>query len=519
MSIRGKLILVFILVVAFSSANLWVYFWSKSKSDSSIEELRLATEVQGALGQIQQGLNDLRKQNTIMGQFVSGTEDVALRPEEIERFDVQTENVTGSIQRISRFVGAENVDQFAVFSRKYQELVKSWRRFYLYFGRDHAEALMELAVNAEPLGNEVMKVALPALINAENSRMVRARENYANTAELTSRLSTTMFLGSTLLLMLVLVYVSKDLVKRLSGLQAGAEKIGEGDLEYKIRDDSGDELGDLAGSFNEMSGRLLEAREELDQQYSIVDEQRKRSQDLLLNILPKATADELVDNGAVAPQYYSAATVMFADIKGFTLSTEKMSVDKLVEILNEYFTEFDKICEKYNIEKLKTIGDCYMAVSGVPSRNLSHCTDMVLAAIECIEVTKTLSNREGYPAWQIRIGINSGPVIAGVVGIRKFAFDIWGSTVNRAARLEDCGEANTINISEDSRAHVKDLFDLESRGAIKTKDGQNVEMYFVNGLHPTLLEGRVTPKAGFEERYQVYYHEELATFPNSLESV
>lgn len=132
-------------------------------------------------------------------------------------------------------------------------------------------------------------------------------------------------------------------------------------------------------------------------------------------------------------------------------------------------------------------------------------------------MTKELSSREEYPDWEIRIGIHSGPVIAGVVGIKKFAFDIWGSTVNRAARLEASGEANNINISEESRSHVKDLFNLVPRGAIKTKDKQDVAMYFVDGLHPSLLEGRIPPRAGFEERYQVYFREKAEAFPTSLE--
>jgi class 3 adenylate cyclase len=517
MTIGGKLILIFVLVVAFSGANLSVYFWSKSKSNTAIEELRLATEVQIALGETQHGLNDLSKQNTIMGQFVSGTEDLALHPKDIERFDTQTNVVAESIDRVSSSVGSESSKELTELSAKYEALIKSWRRFYLYFGRDHTEALMELAINAEPLANEVMQIYLPALIHAEETRIKLARENYAATSALTNKLSTSVFLGSTLFLMLILIWFSRDLMSRLTGLRLGAEKIGSGDLDHRIDDKSKDELHDLAESFNEMGGRLLEARDELDEQYRIVNEQRERSQNLLLNILPKSTADELVDNGKVAPQYYSAATVMFADIKGFTLSTEKLSVDKLVEVLNEYFTEFDKICDKYNVEKLKTIGDCYMAVSGVPSRNLSHCADMILAALECIEVTKKLSSREEYPDWEIRIGIHSGPVIAGVVGIKKFAFDIWGSTVNRAARLEASGEANNINISEESRSHVKDLFNLVPRGAIKTKDKQNVAMYFVDGLHPSLLEGRIPPRAGFEERYQVYFREKSEAFPASLE--
>jgi len=510
MSIRTKLILVFILVVGFSGANLSVYFWSKAQSDQSLEELGKATEVQGQLAQIQRELNDLRKQNAIMGQFISGTEDVALRPEEIERFDTQTESVATRIQMITNQVGAANVDELAAFVGKYDYLAKSWRRFYLYFGRDHGEALTEMALNAEPLGIEVTQVYLPELIKQEQARMDEARENYYN-------ISTVMFGGSTLILLLFLLLFSKDLVKRLAGLKSGALKIGSGDLDHQILDSSHDELGSLAQGFNDMSRRLSETRDELDKQYKIIDEQRERTQHLLLNILPESTAEELQQNGVVAPQYYSAATVMFADIKGFSLAAEQLSVDMLVEILDDYFTAFDKICDKYNIEKLKTVGDCYMAVSGVPNRGLSHCADMILAARECIDVANELSTKEGYPDWKMRIGIDSGPVIAGVVGIKKFAFDIWGNTVNHAARLESASEAGKINISESARDYVKDLFELTPRGSIPTKESKGIEMYFVEGLHHSILENsQLSPKDAFIERYHVYFRENLEHVPASL---
>lgn len=516
MSIRTKLILVFILVVGFSSANLSVYFWSKLQSDQSLQELGKATEVQGQLAQIQRELNDLRKQNAIMGQFVSGTEDVALRPEEIERFDTQTESVASRIESITGQVGVNNAEALTAFVDKYDQLAKSWRRFYLYFGRDHGQALTEMAMNAEPLGLEVSQVYLPELVKLEQERMDAASKNYYSVSETTSRISSAMFGGSTLILLLVLLWFSRDLIKRLASLKSGASKIGSGDLDYRIADASQDELGSLAQGFNDMSQRLLETRNELDRQYKLIDEQRERAQHLLLNILPESTAEELRQNGVVAPQYYSAATVMFADIKGFTLAAEHLSVDRLVEILDDYFTAFDKICEKYNIEKLKTIGDCYMAVSGVPNRSLSHCADMILAARECIEVANTLSAKEGYPDWKIRIGIASGPVIAGVVGIKKFAFDIWGSTVNHAARLESASEAGMINISGNARDHVKDLFELRSRGSIPTKESDGIEMYFVEGLHRTLLNDRVPPREAFIERYHVYFREDLKHVPASL---
>ncbi len=516
MSIRGKLILVFVLVVGFSGGNLFVHFWSKRQTDASLEELRRATEIQGELRQIQRDLNDLQKQNSIMGQFISATDDVALRPEEIERFDSQTESVALRMETIANLVGRANRESYEQLVAKCKELIKSWRRFYLYFGRDHTQALTELALNAEPLGLEVMQVYMPDLVEKERMRIEMARKDYFASSELTGRITTLMFAGSTLILMLVLLWFSRDLVRRLAGLRRGAEQIGSGDLDHRIADSSRDELGELAGSFNEMGGRLLTARGELDEQYQKVESERARAEHLLRNILPDSTAEELRSKGQVAPQYYSQATVLFADIKGFTLATEKISVDLLVEILNHYFTAFDKICEKYKVEKLKTIGDCYMAVAGVPNRRLSHGVDAILAAWEFIDVAKELSARDEYPDWQVRVGIHSGPVIAGVVGIHKFAFDIWGSTVNRAARLEQAGQAGRVNISEDTRTYVKDFFDLEARGPITTKEGQGVEMYFVERPHASLANARLSLQAGFAERYRVYFREDLADFPASM---
>lgn len=519
MSIRAKLRLLFVLVVGLSGSNVFVQFWSKNQTEASLEELRKATEVQRELGQIERELNDVHKQNAIMGQFISATEDVALRPEQIELFDSQTDSISSRIRSISGQVGVNSTDALEAFAINYNALLKSWRRFYLYFGRDHIQALTELAVNAEPLGIEVMQVHMPELIEREHQRTELARENYYSAAAMTSKITTTTFLGSALILMVVLLSFSRDLIKRLATLRLGAENIGGGDLEHRIDVKSTDELAALAVSFNQMGDKLQLARSELDEQYQKLDKESARSQQLLLNILPESTADELRDKGKVAPQYYSDATVMFADIKGFTLATEKLSVDKLIEILNEYFTAFDKVCDKYNIEKLKTIGDCYMAVAGVPNRRLSHCADMILAGWEFIDVAKELSARDNYPFWQVRVGIHSGPVISGVVGINKFAFDIWGSTVNRAARLEQGGEAGKINISESARAHVRDLFELLPRGEIKTKDKQGVDMYFVQGPHKSLSNSRLPLREAFAERYDVYFRETLTSFPATMPEV
>ncbi|MEZ5441322.1 MAG: adenylate/guanylate cyclase domain-containing protein [Lysobacterales bacterium] len=517
MSIRAKLILVFMLVVVVSGTNLYVYYWSRGQTDDSLEELRRATEAQGELNLIERGLNDLLRQVQIQANFneESGSE-LAVRPEQIENFDTESEAIAERLKTIVALVSADNQAELAAVTAKTTELIKSWRRFYLFFGRDHVEALTELLVNGEPLATEVIQLLLPDLITKERERVAQARSDYYTRSELTGRITTWMFAGSTLVLMLAMFLFSHDLAQRLARLRHGAERIGAGELDTRLPDTSRDELGDLAQSFNAMSGRLQAARQELDEQYRKVESEHERAQGLLLNILPSSTASELHAEGKVAPQYYPQATVLFADIKGFTLATEKISADLLVQILNDYFTAFDRICDKYHVEKLKTIGDCYMAAAGVPNRRLSHCVDAILAAWEFIDAAKVLSARPDYPDWQVRVGIHTGPVIAGVVGIKKFAFDIWGSTVNRAARLEQAGAAGMINISEDARVHVKDFFDLESRGAILTKEKQGVDMYFVTGAHASLRSSEQSLMQSFAERYRVYFQESLEHLPSSM---
>ena len=516
MSIRAKLILVFMLVVIFSGANLYVYYWGKNQTDSSLEELRKANETQVELGRIEREFSDIQKQIQILVTFNDNSGDIALSPEQIEDFDSKSQSISQRFEAVAELISDRNRAALEKVTAKSNELIRSWRRFYLFFGRQHMEAITELSVNGEPLSTEVTLLLLPELIAEERLRVDQARKDYYERTQLTSRITVLMFAGSTLVLLLALLVFSRDLVKRLAQLRRGAEQIGAGELSTRLEDNSRDELGDLAQSFNAMGGKLAAARAEIDEQYEKVESERARAEGLLLNILPESTAAELRTAGKVAPQYYSQGTVLFADIKGFTLATEKISVDKLVEILNAYFTAFDRICEKYGVEKLKTIGDCYMAVAGVPSRRLAHCVNAVLVGWEFIEVAKELSQRPGYPPWQVRVGIHTGPVIAGVVGINKFAFDIWGSTVNRAARLEQGGSPGRINISEDVRLHVKDFFELESRGQIVTKERQGVEMFFVTGPQRSLSEDGAPVRKAFQDRYNLYFQEELSDLPESL---
>jgi len=209
--------------------------------------------------------------------------------------------------------------------------------------------------------------------------------------------------------------------------------------------------------------------------------EKERSDSLLLNILPEDTAQELKDNGRVEAKKYDAVTVFFSDFKGFTKYAENLSPELLVETIDHYFSKFDMIIEKYGLEKIKTIGDAYMAAGGLNYEEKDHAKKMIQAAEEMVDfVAKAKHDVNTDGAFDIRIGINTGPVVAGVVGTKKFAYDIWGDTVNIAARMESSSEPGRINISEDTYQHIKDDFNCEFRGKLAVKNRGELNMYFVN---------------------------------------
>ena len=213
---------------------------------------------------------------------------------------------------------------------------------------------------------------------------------------------------------------------------------------------------------------------------------KKLSDELLLNILPAEVAEELKAKGSAEAQLIDEVTVLFTDFKGFTALSEKLTPKELVHDLNDCFSAFDRIMEKYGMEKIKTIGDAYMAAGGLPTVNTTHATDAVKAAIEIrdfIAKGKQQKLAAGLPYFEIRIGMHTGSVVAGIVGVKKFAYDIWGDTVNTASRMESSGEAGMINISETTYTLVKDTFKCNYRGEIEAKGKGKVKMYFVEEYH------------------------------------
>ncbi|PWK19900.1 adenylate/guanylate cyclase domain-containing protein [Xanthomarina spongicola] len=216
----------------------------------------------------------------------------------------------------------------------------------------------------------------------------------------------------------------------------------------------------------------------------IIEQEKERSDNLLLNILPEETAQELKLNGKVQAKKFESVTVLFTDFKDFTHYAENLSPEKLVESIDFYFSKFDAIIEKHGLEKIKTIGDAYMCAGGLHNLSHTHANTMILAAFEILEfVSKSkLNNPENLTRYDIRIGIHTGPVVAGIVGTKKFSYDIWGDTVNIASRMETNSEPGKINISENTYSLIKDSFACEYRGKMKVKNRGLLNMYFVYGM-------------------------------------
>lgn len=210
-------------------------------------------------------------------------------------------------------------------------------------------------------------------------------------------------------------------------------------------------------------------------------EEKQKSDDLLRNILPEEVANELKQKGTSAARYFDHVSVIFTDFVDFTKAGERFTPQQLVDELHTCFRAFDDIISKYHIEKIKTIGDAYLAVSGLPAADADHAVKTVKAAIEIKRFMNERKQRLGDQTFDIRIGIHSGAVVAGIVGVKKFAYDIWGDTVNTAARMEQSGVANTINISQTTYDLVKHHFNCTYRGEIAAKNKGDMNMYFVEG--------------------------------------
>jgi adenylate cyclase len=259
----------------------------------------------------------------------------------------------------------------------------------------------------------------------------------------------------------------------------------------------------------ELRRRLIEHKRtirQLELAREEVTTQKARAEEPLDNLLPGAVAEELKKYGKVQPRYIRSATVLLADFQGFTLLAERAEPAALVGLLDEYFTAFDEIVARHGLEKIKTMGDAYMAVGGVPETGLRHPIDACLTALEMQATAARMKSRGDKMRLQpleLRVGIHTGPVISGVVGNRPFTFDIWGHAVNVAAFMEAHCQPGRINVSETVAGRAKALFELEPRGAVEAKHERTHEMFFLNRLKPEFSRdsGGLLPNETFAAEY------------------
>ena len=292
----------------------------------------------------------------------------------------------------------------------------------------------------------------------------------------------------------------KQLIQRKEELEREVAK-----ATIEIREKNA-ELEAFNVQLKQQSELLQDQNEKLEQSNIEINRQKDISEKLLLNILPHQTAEELKQTGRAVARKYQTVSVLFSDLKGFTKVTENMTPEQLVVELDRCFLAFDEILDKYNLEKIKTMGDGYMCAGGIPIRNNTNPVDAVLAALEMQRVMNKLAEdkrKRGEPCWEIRIGIHTGELVAGVVGKKKFAYDIWGDTVNLASRMESSGEPGRVNVSETTYLAIKDYFTCTFRGKVPAKNKGDIAMYFVDGIKPELsVQGKgVEPNDAFQNKY------------------
>ena len=229
------------------------------------------------------------------------------------------------------------------------------------------------------------------------------------------------------------------------------------------------------------SGLQRKRLHDLEQRYleQLQDEQAK-SEKLLLNILPGPIAERLKAGEHTIADSFPEVTVMFADVVGFTAFSAKVTPTVLINYLSQIFSAFDRLAALYGLEKIKTIGDAYMAVGGLPTPRADHAEAVASMALDMIDEIKCVSERNGTE-FNLRIGINTGPVVAGVIGEKKFIYDLWGDTVNIASRMQSMGQSGTIQVTASTQARLKEFFILESRGSVEVKGKGSMQTYILTG--------------------------------------
>jgi class 3 adenylate cyclase len=519
MKIKSQILFSLFAILLLFALNFSVNFWATHQKDVAIRLLQRETDLLSITTTIRQGAGDIQKQASRLGQVqLDGT--AALTFVEKDKVEAQSARIGAEVAKLYQLSEGELHAKAGVLQERYAELAASWHRFYGDFGSNHAQALTELAL-AEPISQHVLYEALPALEELERRQIATARKGLDMAQQWTDRAALITFALSLCMSMVLALLMHRRIAKGLNAFQRGVESVRNGGTNHSIGLKSNDELGEIAQAFEKLADDLDTARnqrtgleQELAQRDAEIESQRQVSQSLLRNILPATVAEEFRLKGSVEPKYLEDVTIIFTDFVGFSSSAEKLAADELVQMLHEYFSAFDEIAARYGLEKLKTIGDSYMCAGGLPERNPSHPVDAVMAAMEMVQVVTERSGLNGQPNWAIRIGIHTGHLIAGMVGKQKFAYDIWGESVNYASRVESSSEPNRIALSGQTYTRIKDFFECEKHSKTHAKVSHQMELYFVNGVLTSLTDdSRQVPPAAFLRRYRSYFQKDPPSFP------
>jgi class 3 adenylate cyclase len=281
--------------------------------------------------------------------------------------------------------------------------------------------------------------------------------------------------GAGLLLLTIIAawLMTRPILRPINALVAAAKKVAAGDLNARVEWKYKDELGVLSDTFNSMTKSIREKTE-------LIEQKNRENERLLLNILPPEIAARLKDGEHEIADSFADVTVLFGDLVGFTALSSRTSPAEIVDLLNGLFSLFDETAQELGIEKIKTIGDCYMAVCGLPRPCSEHTERMARMALRMAEATRKYGQEKGINL-QLRIGINSGPVVAGVIGTAKFIYDLWGDTVNLASRMESTGVPGQIQVTRAVYERLKHSFDFESRGMVQVKGKGEIETWMLHG--------------------------------------
>lgn len=501
--------------------NFTTTFWSAQKKEAAIELLQQAISAQALTTSIRQDAGDLQQRVASLAQIPLDAASAPLAAGELAQINSKAASVAEQIAMLRKLSGDEARAKVENLEKSYADLAASWRSFYQNFGIHHAQALTEFVLHAEPLSQHLLHEVIPVLEDLEQQHIASARHELVAVQWWTDRTALMIFVFSLFVATALAVQLHHRITRGLGRLKQGVESIRNGKSTPSFALQSDDELGEIASSFRNITDALhaSQARmtlldRELAQCSAEIDKQRQVADSLLLNILPAKVAEEFRRKGSVEPKYLEDATIIFTDFVGFSSSTEKLAAEDLVKMLHEYFSAFDEITARYGLEKLKTIGDSYMCAGGLPERNPSHPVDAVMAAMEMVRTVTERRGVDSQHSWAIRVGIHTGHLIAGIVGKQKFAYDIWGESVNYASRLESNSEPNRIALSAQTYSRTKDFFECEKHSKTLAKDSQQLDLYFVNGFLPSLTDDfKQIPPPAFLRRYRSYFQKDPPSFP------